>query len=92
MDEHKRTALHFAAAKVEPKRKLVEFRVSEDNMLDVGMEIIAAHYMAGQYVSLLYSTSVQKGRLMGINRFDLLKHAGCDSETIKGKNVSEIQH
>ena len=30
---------HFAKAGVEPKRKLVEFRVSEDALLDVGAEL-----------------------------------------------------
>jgi hypothetical protein len=35
---------HFAIAKVEPKRKVVEFRVSPDNMVDVGEEIIADHF------------------------------------------------
>ena len=36
----------FAQAHVEPKRKLVEFRVSEDNMIDVGAEITADHFVA----------------------------------------------
>ncbi|MFD0917844.1 50S ribosomal protein L3 [Pseudahrensia aquimaris] len=51
---------HFAVAKVEPKRKLAEFRVSEENMIPVGAEIIAAHYMPGQYVDVT-GTSVGKG-------------------------------
>ncbi len=38
----------FAAASVEPKAKLVEFRVSEDNLIDVGTEIKAGHFAAGQ--------------------------------------------
>ena len=51
---------HYAVAKVEPKRKLAEFRVSEDNMIEVGQEIIAAHYMPGQYVDVT-GTSIGKG-------------------------------
>ena len=51
---------HFAKAKVEPKRKLVEFRVSEENMLNVGQEIIAAHYMPGQFVDVT-GTTIGKG-------------------------------
>ena len=43
---------HFAAAKVEPKRKIAEFRVSEDNLIPVGEEIIAAHYFEGQFVDV----------------------------------------
>ena len=50
----------FAVAKVEPKRKLVEFRVSDDNMIEVGEEIIAAHYLPGQYVDVT-GTSIGKG-------------------------------
>ena len=37
----------FAAAKVEPKRKLAEFRVSAENMLDVGVELSAEHFVPG---------------------------------------------
>ncbi len=43
---------HFAKAKVEPKKKLAEFRVSADNMVDVGTEIGANHFVAGQYVDV----------------------------------------
>ncbi len=50
----------FAVAKVEPKRKVVEFRVSPENLVDVGEEIIADHYFAGQYVDVC-GTSVGKG-------------------------------
>ncbi|SFD61320.1 LSU ribosomal protein L3P [Sulfitobacter brevis] len=51
---------HFAAAKVEPKRKVAEFRVDAEAMLDVGEEIIADHYFAGQYVDVA-GTSIGKG-------------------------------
>lgn len=51
---------HFAVANVEPKRKLAEFRVSPEAMLDVGAEITAAHFIAGQYVDVC-GTSIGKG-------------------------------
>ena len=51
---------HFAAAKVEPKRKLTEFRVAPENMIDVGEELTADHYFAGQYVDVA-GTSIGKG-------------------------------
>ena len=51
---------HFAAASVEPKSKMAEFRVSEENMLDVGAEITAEHFVAGQKVDVT-GTSVGKG-------------------------------
>jgi large subunit ribosomal protein L3 len=43
---------HFAKAKVEPKRKLAEFRVAPDALLEVGAEITAAHYVPGQFVDV----------------------------------------
>jgi large subunit ribosomal protein L3 len=51
---------HFAAAKVEPKRKIAEFRVAPENMIEVGAEITAEHYVEGQYVDVS-GTSIGKG-------------------------------
>jgi len=51
---------HYAAQKVEPKRKLVEFRVSEDNLISVGEELSAEHYLDGQKVDVS-GTSIGKG-------------------------------
>ncbi|HEY7990210.1 MAG TPA: 50S ribosomal protein L3 [Stellaceae bacterium] len=47
---------HFAKAKLEPKRKLVEFRVSADALLEVGAEITAAHFLVGQFVDVIGTT------------------------------------
>ena len=43
---------HFSKAKVEPKRKLAEFRVAKDAVLEVGAEITAGHYVPGQFVDV----------------------------------------
>src|SRR5206468_6081530 len=43
---------HFGKAEVEPKAKLVEFRVDEDALLDVGAELTADHFVAGQLVDV----------------------------------------
>ena len=51
---------HFAVANVEPKRKLAEFRVSPDNLIEVGAEITADHFVEGQYVDVS-GTSIGKG-------------------------------
>ena len=51
---------HFAAAKVEPKRKVAEFRVDEENLIGVGEEITANHYFEGQFVDVA-GTSIGKG-------------------------------
>jgi len=51
---------HFSAAKVEPKRKVAEFRVAPEAMIDVGEEITANHYFEGQFVDVA-GTSIGKG-------------------------------
>ena len=51
---------HFAVAKVEPKRKIAEFRVTPENLIGVGEEITADHYLPGQYVDIA-GTSIGKG-------------------------------
>jgi large subunit ribosomal protein L3 len=51
---------HFAVAKVEPKRKVAEFRVSDDGLIPVGAEITADHFVVGQYVDVT-GTSIGKG-------------------------------
>src|ERR1051325_883602 len=56
----KATRGHFAAAKVEPKRKLAEFRVQEGDLIPVGAEITADHFVVGQFVDVT-GTSIGKG-------------------------------
>jgi large subunit ribosomal protein L3 len=51
---------HFARAKVEPKRRLAEFRVSPDALIDVGAELTAGHFLVGQFVDCT-GTSIGKG-------------------------------
>ena len=58
---------HFSRAKVEPKRVVMEFRVSEDALIDVGQEIQADHFATGQYVDVA-GTSIGKGFAGGMKR------------------------
>ena len=51
---------HYAVAKVEPKRHMAEFRVSPDNLIDVGAEITADHFVEGQFVDAS-GVSIGKG-------------------------------
>jgi large subunit ribosomal protein L3 len=51
---------YFAAAKVEPKRKLAEFRVEEGDLIPVGAEITADHFVVGQFVDVT-GISIGKG-------------------------------
>ncbi len=50
----------FAVAKVEPKLKVVEFRVDEENLPPIGAEITADHFVVGQYVDAT-GTTIGKG-------------------------------
>jgi len=51
---------HFAKSNVEPKRKVVEFRVSDDAMIEVGAELKADHFLVGQFVDVV-GTTIGKG-------------------------------
>jgi len=77
---------HFAAASVEPKAKLAEFRVSADNMIDVGAEITVEHFVAGQKVDVT-GTSTGKGFQGVIKRH----HMGGGRAT-HGNSVSHRTH
>jgi len=60
---------HFAKALVEPKRHVAEFRVSEDNLIDVGAEFTADHFVPGQAVDVSGLT-VGKGFQGGMKRWN----------------------
>ena len=51
---------HFAKARVEPKKKLAEFRVAEANLIEIGAELSAAHFIDGQKVDVT-AKSIGKG-------------------------------
>src|ERR671924_1201310 len=65
----KATRGHFAAVKVEPKRKLAEFRVEEGDLIPVGAEITADHFVVGQFVDVT-GTSIGKGYAGGMKRWN----------------------
>ena len=77
---------HFARAKVEPKRKLAEFRVSGDALLKVGSEISADHFIAGQPVDVV-GTSIGKGFAGAMKR-----HNFAGLEASHGVSISHRSH
>jgi len=77
---------HFATASVEPKAKVAEFRVSADNMIDVGAEITVQHFVAGQKVDVT-GTTIGKGFQGVIKRH----HMGGGRAT-HGNSVSHRTH
>jgi len=60
---------YFAKAKIEPKRKLAEFRVSDDALIPVGAEITADHFIPGQFVDVC-GISIGKGFAGGMKRWN----------------------
>ena len=51
---------HFAKNRVEPKSKLVEFRIDEGNFIQIGLEMKPDHFVPGQKVDVT-GTSIGKG-------------------------------
>jgi large subunit ribosomal protein L3 len=60
---------YFGKQKVEPKRKLAEFRVTEDSVIPVGAEITADHFIPGQFVDVCGIT-IGKGFAGGMKRWN----------------------
>jgi large subunit ribosomal protein L3 len=77
---------HFAKANVEPKRKVAEFRVDPANLIEVGEEIIAAHYFPGQFVDVS-GTTIGKGFQGGMKR-----HGFGGLRASHGVSVSHRSH
>ena len=60
---------YFGKANVEPRRKLAEFRVTEDALIPVGAEITADHFVPGQFVDVC-GISIGKGFAGGMKRWN----------------------
>ncbi|HUK59529.1 MAG TPA: 50S ribosomal protein L3 [Stellaceae bacterium] len=77
---------HYAKAKIEPKEKLVEFRVTPDALLEVGAELSATHFVAGQFVDVT-GTSIGRG-FSGVIR----RHNFGGLRATHGVSVSHRSH
>jgi large subunit ribosomal protein L3 len=76
----------FANAKIEPRAKLKEFRVSSENMLDIGFELKSDYFGLGQYVDVS-GRSIGKGFAGGMKR-----HNFRGLEETHGVSVSHRSH
>src|SRR6202171_1369811 len=76
----------FAVAKVEPKRKVTEFRVSEDALIPVGAEIQADHFVVGQFVDVT-GTSVGKGFAGGMKRWNFGGLRGTHGVSVSHRSI-----
>ncbi|WP_336294654.1 50S ribosomal protein L3 [Bartonella sp. CB169] len=72
---------HFSKASVEPKAKVAEFRVSPDNLLDIGTEITVEHFVPGQRVDVT-STSIGKGFAGVMKRHNFGGHRASHGNSI----------
>jgi len=77
---------HFVRVKVEPRQKLVEFRVADDAVLEPGAVITAAHFVAGQKVDVT-GTSQGKGFAGAMKRWNF---AGLEAS--HGVSISHRSH
>ncbi|MEX0347138.1 MAG: 50S ribosomal protein L3 [Rhizobiaceae bacterium] len=77
---------HFAGASVEPKSKMAEFRVSPDNMLSIGDEITAEHFVPGQKVDVT-GTTQGKG-FQGVMK----RHNFGGGRATHGNSISHRSH
>jgi large subunit ribosomal protein L3 len=77
---------HFAKAKVEPKAKLVEFRVDADGLLEPGATLSAAHFVAGQKVDVV-GTTKGKGFAGAMKRWNF-----SGLEASHGVSISHRSH
>jgi large subunit ribosomal protein L3 len=77
---------HFAKASVEPKAKVAEFRVSPENMLDVGAELTVEHFVPGQRVDVT-GTTIGKG-FQGVMK----RHNFGGGRATHGNSVSHRSH
>ena len=76
----------FAKANVEPKKKLVEFRVSDDALLELGQEVRANHFVVGQFIDVV-GTTKGKGFAGVMKRWNF---AGLEAS--HGVSVSHRSH
>ncbi len=77
---------HFAKAKVEPKKHLAEFRVSDDALLEIGAELSVEHFVPGQFVDVV-GTTIGKGFAGGMKR-----HNFGGRRATHGVSVSHRSH
>ena len=77
---------HYAKSKIAPAQKLVEFRVAQNALLNVGDEISAAHFVDGQFVDVV-GQSKGKGFAGGMKR-----HNFGGLEATHGVSISHRSH
>jgi large subunit ribosomal protein L3 len=71
----------FAAAKVEPKQKMAEFRLEDAAGLEIGAEISASHFVEGQFVDV-QGTTIGKGFAGSMKRWNFGGHRASHGNSV----------
>ncbi len=82
---------HFAKVRVEPKRTVTEFRVSEDALIDIGQELQADHFAIGQFVDIV-GTSIGKGFAGGMKRHNFAGLRASHGVSISHRSIGSTGH
>jgi large subunit ribosomal protein L3 len=83
---------HFAAARVEPKRKLAEFPVSPENLIAIGAEITVDHFVPGQFVDVS-GISIGKGFAGGMKRWNFAGNRASHGASLSHRSLGSTgQH
>lgn len=77
---------HYAKANVEPKRKLAEFRVPAEALVEIGAELSVEHFIVGQFVDVT-GTTIGKG-FAGVMK----RHNFRGLEASHGVSISHRSH
>lgn len=71
----------FAKSKIEPKKKMAEFRVTPENLVDVGAELSAEHFVVGQFVDVV-GTTIGKGFAGSMKRWNFSGHRASHGNSV----------
>ncbi|MDA0306080.1 MAG: 50S ribosomal protein L3 [Proteobacteria bacterium] len=82
---------HYAKSKIEPKHKLAEFRVSGDGLVDIGVELSAAHFVTGQFVDIA-GTSIGKGFAGGMKRHGFAGLRASHGVSVSHRSLGSTGH
>ncbi len=82
---------HYAKAKVEPKMKLMEFRVSADAVLEVGAELSATHFVVGQLVDVT-GTTIGKGFAGAMKRYQFKGLRASHGVSLSHRSLGSTGH
>jgi len=82
---------HFAKAKVEPKMKLGEFRVTDDALLEIGTELKADHFKVHQFVDVT-SETIGKGFAGPMKRWNFAGLRASHGVSIRHRSHGSTGH